>query len=273
MFRGFDKLIAVITVAVALAEPALALGAASEEPEICRPRGDKDVEEYFAQSMKVHESYAFSRPVKAGSLAQMKVFLEQHVNDARTQICSDYRALVVNVAAAAGNYDSETCSRAVVVSLLDSYTLNVAKAYDQNADRILPFIKENAKRHINGLMSAFREILNGNNAGLEGVQYRGYAITSKDTPRAVRIEWVKDIGRQLVREAKLVWNADDPKSSYLVKRNLELAREAVRARQRRNEVMRAYGVNAKMAEGCVPKAVKSGEGASSQGKAPSGASP
>lgn len=218
---------------------------------LCDPRDDKAdlviVERFFETSLREHAALPFARAIKEQSVAKGKALLVQDIVDKKAELCADRLRLAEEIKKAPGRYDTAACGSAAVVSLFDGYMRKVAAAYDGNVTKMAKHQAE----HIRELRRRLFEVAKGSTLGLENVRHRGYSLPG--APKEVRFDWIKAQASKLAGEAHKAWGAVDQAKHPLVQLNLAIAREAVRARNERDQQKKALGTDGKLPPSCKKK--------------------
>lgn len=227
------------------------LSSSAVASNICDPRDDKAdlaiVERFFESSLREHAPLPFARAIKDQSVAKAKALLVQDIIDKKAELCAERLRLVEEIKKAPSRYVTGDCAAAAVVSLLDAYMRKVAGSYDGNVTKMAKHQSE----HIKDLRLRLFEVAKGSTMGLENVRHRGYPLPS--APKEVRFDWIKAQASKLAGEAHKAWGAVDPGNHPLVQLNLVIAREAVRARNERDQQKKALRTDGKLSPSCKKK--------------------
>ncbi|HEY8278265.1 MAG TPA: hypothetical protein VIH99_01490 [Bdellovibrionota bacterium] len=224
--------------------------AADSSPEVCKARDEMAVlatlDSYFNDNLKEHQRQGFARALQSTARSKAKAFLDQKILDKRAEFCADRLKLAEDIKAAPAKYTDSACAGAAVVGLLDRYTTKVAATFDENR-KMLGALHD---AHVHDIKLKLFDIAKGSTVGLEG-SFGGYPLVS--APKKVKFEWLKQEASKLGGEAHLVWGAVNAEKNPLVQENLQLAREAVKAKQERDSAKARFHTDGKPGANCKAK--------------------
>jgi hypothetical protein len=104
--------------------------------------------------------------------------------------------------------------------------------------------------HLKSVKLKLFDIVKGGGSGLEGT-FQGHALAS--APQDLRFEWIKQQASKLGAEAHLVWGASNSEANPLIQRNMDIGREALRARQERDAAKARLRSDGKVPGSCKLK--------------------
>lgn len=250
MVRGFDIFWATVA-AILMVSPGHSARADSST-DICQARDEKAdaaaLDAYFVASLKEHGVDVITRPILVGQRLQARAFLERQITEKRAELCAAHLKLVEDIKVAVGKYTTTDCGAAAVVTLIERYMTSVASTFADNRQ----VLNTNLANHAQALkLKLFEVVRSGSTAALDGLSYQGQPLAG--ATQEVRFEWVKQEASVLGTEARTVWGAINPDANPLVQRNLDFAREAVRAKQERDSTKARLHTDGKLAPTCKAK--------------------
>lgn len=229
----------------------LASSDASAAPEICQYREDKgdasSLDAFLVASLKEHELYPFSRPLKAQARAGARNFLDQRIGDKLAEACAEHLKVAEEIKALPPRFHAADCAGAATVVLLDGYVKRVKGIYEENR-RIMDGMHD---QHLHGLKLRLFELARGSIAGMDRVAVSGVPFASLSKDR--KFEWIKQEASKLGAEAHLVWGRVGADSNPLVQKNLLFAQEATRAKQELSSARARYRTDGKLGAHCKAK--------------------
>lgn len=228
--------------------PAQTRAQESGSEDFCKIHDDKaehkSVNSFFDQNLKEHKAYGFSRALAEDAKRKADAFLDQRILDKRAELCADRLKLAEDIKAAPSRVSGDSkCAGAMIVSLMTTYTNRLATTFDENRHMLGKLRDE----HVKALKLKLFEIAKGSTDGVEGT-FRGHAILA--APQEIKYEWLKLEATKMGQEAHKVWGEIDPKQNPLVNDNLAIAREAVRAKQERDQAKKKYWSDGTLPAGC-----------------------
>ena len=250
MLRVFE----ILAFLIAIGSSALPMPArASEAPllEICRARDEKTdskaIDDYFIANLKEHEKFSFSRPLRDRARGQARAFYVQRVVDKRSEICAGRLKLTEDIKLAPSRYVTGECGAAAVLQLFEQFMTRTALAYDENQKLINSF----GDAHINEIKLKLFYIAKGSTAGLEGVIFGSVPLVSASKEQ--RFEWVKQEATKLGGEVNAVWGSASQDRNPLLRLNMLIAHEAVKAKHEHDALKQQFRVDSKILSTCKLK--------------------